>query len=157
MNDGSGADGPGGGSIGATSASDSDMNQATEAQLAPQTRLDKILAVVPRALSSHVHIIFLGVLGIYLVILPLLGVNVSAKSELIGGNYTNVTSDLGACIAAGLTVHLVKRERRRSQRLEELIKSLHDRHDVLQTCVEDAVATAGRAEQAALKAAGGAS
>ena len=40
--------------------------------------------------------------------LPLLGVNVSAKSELIGGNYTNATSDLGRCVATGLTVHLVK-------------------------------------------------
>jgi hypothetical protein len=35
-------------------------------------------------------------LGIYLIVLPLAGVNVSAKSELIGGNFTNVTSDIGA-------------------------------------------------------------
>ena len=77
--------------------SDASATQPVNAQLAPQSRLDKILAVVPRALSNHAHIIFLGVLGIYLVLLPLFGVNVSAKAELIGGNYTNVTSDLGAC------------------------------------------------------------
>ena len=40
-------------------------------------------------------------LGIYLIVLPILGLHVSANSELIGGNYTNVTSDIGACIAAG--------------------------------------------------------
>jgi hypothetical protein len=131
-------------------------NQSVAAQMAPRTRLDKILAIVPRALSSHAHIIFLGALGIYLVVLPLLGVGVSSKSELIGGNYTNVTSDLGACIAAGLTVHLVKRERRRSERLEELVRGLHARHDVLEKRMADALAASERAEAAALNAAGGA-
>jgi hypothetical protein len=131
-------------------------NQSVAAQMAPRTRLDRILAIVPRALSSHAHIIFLGALGIYLVVLPLLGVGVSSKSELIGGNYTNVTSDLGACIAAGLTVHLVKRERRRSERLEELVRGLHARHDVLEKRMADALAASERAEAAALNAAGGA-
>ncbi len=84
-----------------------EASQAVASQLAPTTRFDRALALVPRALSSHAHIIFLGALGVYLVLLPLVGVSVSAKTELIGGNYTNVTSDLGACIAAGLTVHLV--------------------------------------------------
>jgi hypothetical protein len=132
------------------------MNQATAAQIAPQSWLDKVLAFVPRALSSHAHIIFLGALGVYLVLLPLLGVNVSSKSELIGGNYTNVTSDLGACIAAGLTVHLVKRDRGRSRELAELIDSLHLRHDTLERGVAGAVAAAERAEAAAVRAAGGA-
>lgn len=120
-------------------------------QLAPQSRLDKVLGVVPRALSSHLHIIFLGCLGVYLVLLPLFGVNVSAKAELIGGNYTNVTSDLGACIAAGLTVHLVRRDRRRSKELHDLLRTLHSRHDLLQRSVGDAVAAAERAEAAALR------
>ncbi len=122
--------------------------QAVAAQVAPQTRLDKILGFVPRGLSSHVHIIFLGALGIYLVLLPLLGVNVSAKAELIGGNYTNVTSDLGACIAAGLTVHLVKRDRRRALELKHLFHRVHQRHDDLQAAIERAVAAAERAELA---------
>ena len=123
--------------------------QAVSAQTEPQTRLDRILGLVPRALSSHAHIIFLGCLGVYLVLLPLLGVSVSAKSELIGGNYTNVTSDLGACIAAGLTVHLVKRDRRRARELDQWFRRVHERHDVLQAAIDRAVAAAERAEAAA--------
>jgi hypothetical protein len=125
--------------------------QAASVHLPPQTRLDKVLSVVPRALSSHVHIIFLGAMGVYLVLLPLVGLNVSAKAELIGGNYTNVTSDLGACIAAGLTVHLVKRDRRHSRELEELSQALHGRHDKLEEGIQAAVAAAARAEAAAAK------
>ena len=124
-------------------------NQSVAAQIAPQHLLDRVLAVVPRALSSHTHIILLVVLGVYLVVLPLLGVDVSAKAELIGGNYTNVTSDLGACIAAGLTVHLVKRDRRRTQELEQLFDRVHRRHDALADSIERAVAAAERAEAAA--------
>ena len=67
----------------------------------PKSVLDKALQWVPRILSSKPHVIVLMGLGIYLIVLPLAGVNVSARSELIGGNYTNVTSDIGACIAAG--------------------------------------------------------
>jgi hypothetical protein len=128
-------------------------SQAVATQVAPQTPLDKILAFVPRGLSSHAHIIFLAALGIYLVLLPLIGVNVSAKAELIGGNYTNVTSDLGACIAAGLTVHLVKRDRRRSRELEQWFAHVHRRHDVLEAAVGRAVNAAERAEAAASRGA----
>ena len=137
-----------------TSGPPEDASQAVNSQIAAQTRLDKVLAFVPRVLSSHAHIIFLGALGIYLVVLPLLGVNVSAKAELIGGNYTNVTSDLGACIAAGLTVHLVKRDRRRSRELEQMFGRLHGRHDDLVQKVERAAAAAERAEAAATRAPG---
>ncbi|MBV9473220.1 MAG: hypothetical protein JO206_09650 [Solirubrobacterales bacterium] len=131
-----------------TTADSPPDTQAVGAQVAPETRLDRVLAFVPRGLSSHAHIIFLGALGIYLVLLPLFGVNVSAKAELIGGNYTNVTSDLGACIAAGLTVHLVKRDRRRSRELEQWFHRVHQRHDDLQAAIERAVAAAERAEAA---------
>lgn len=131
-----------------TTAQPERSGQAVGAQVEPQTPLDKALALVPRILSSHAHIILLGGLGIYLVLLPLFGLNVSAKAELIGGNYTNVTSDLGACIAAGLTVHLVKRDRRRSRELDELFARLHDRHDTLADRVEQAAAAAERAEAA---------
>ena len=123
--------------------------QAAASQVDPQSRLDHILAVVPRALSSHAHILFLGALGIFLVVLPLVGINVSARAELIGGNYTNVTSDLGACIAAGLTVHLVKRDRRRARDLADLLERLHGHHVELQQGMERAVAAAERAEAAA--------
>ena len=125
--------------------------QAVTAAADPSTRLDRVLAFVPRALSSHAHIIFLTVLGVYLVLLPLFGVDVSARAELIGGNYTNVTSDLGACIAAGLTVHLVKRDRQRSRELKRLFEHLHQRHDSLEQAVERAADAAERAEAAAAK------
>ncbi|MHB8671757.1 MAG: hypothetical protein ACYDAD_14555 [Acidimicrobiales bacterium] len=107
----------------------STIDQFTQEPNAPaESRLAKVLGFVPRALSSKPHIIFLAALGVYLVLLPLLQVHVSAFSELVGGNYTNVTSDLGACIAAGGTVHLVKshREHRREiDRLSELIRQVH--------------------------------
>ena len=45
--------------------------------------------------------------------LPLLRLTVSAKAELIGGNYTNVTSDVGARIAAGATLHIISQGRGR--------------------------------------------
>ncbi len=135
-----------------TSVDSPSDSQPVGAQVAPQSRLDKILGLVPRGLSSHTHIIFLGALGIYLVLLPLLGVNVSSKAELIGGNYTNVTSDLGACIAAGLTVHLVKRDRRRSRELEQWFDRVHRRHDTLEASIDRAVAAAEQAEAAAKRA-----
>ncbi len=132
--------------------SDPLTSQAVTSQVEPQSHLDRILGVVPRALSSHAHILFLGALGVFLVVLPLVGVNVSAKAELIGGNYTNVTSDLGACIAAGLTVHLVKRDRRRARELGELMERIRGHHAELQKGMERAVAAAERAEAAASRA-----
>jgi hypothetical protein len=129
----------------------SDFNQAPDdgSPGEPESVLDRTLAFVPRVLSSHAHIIFLACLGVFLVVLPLVGVNVSARAELIGGNYTNVTSDLGACIAAGLTVHLVKRDRRRSREMQEMFAHLHRRHDALTDAVNRAAAAAERAEAAA--------
>lgn len=127
------------------SPSEASPGQAATAHTAPQTKLDRVLAYVPQALSSHVHIIFLACLGIFLVVLPLVGVTVSARAELIGGNYTNVTSDLGACIAAGLTVHLVRRDKRRSNEFEELLRR---GHEALGVQIERAVTAAQRAEAA---------
>jgi hypothetical protein len=132
--------------------SDADLppdSQAVAAQIAPENKLDKLLGLVPRVLSSHWHIIFLGCLGIYLVLLPLLGVDVSSKSELIGGNYTNVTSDLGACIAAGMTVHLVKRERRSAREFDRWASTVHEHHEALVAALERATTAAERAEAAA--------
>jgi hypothetical protein len=121
----------------------------------PLTRMDRILAYVPRALSSHLHILFLGGLGVYLVALPLFGLHVSSQAELIGGNYTNVTSDLGACIAAGLTVHLVRRDRRRGEQLRELIGDLERRNRLLEERLAETLAAAKRAEEHARRAAKG--
>ncbi|MDA8313895.1 MAG: hypothetical protein M0010_01765 [Actinomycetota bacterium] len=92
------------------------------------SRLARVLALVPRALSSKPHIVFLTALGVYLVLLPLAGVHVSSFSELVGGNYTNVTSDLGACIAAGGTLKVLsshREHRREIERLRSMVEDLH--------------------------------
>ncbi|MDF3288011.1 hypothetical protein [Streptomyces silvisoli] len=98
----------------------------------PAHAFDRILAWVPRALASKVHVIFLVALGIYLVVLPLAHIlTPSATAELIGGNYTNVTSDVGACVAAGGTLHLVRTNRRRSRMEEERLRLARETHRLL--------------------------
>lgn len=107
------------------------IDQMAEGQEAGNTsRLAKVLGFVPRALSSKPHIVFLTGLGVYLVLLPLLSVHVSSFAELVGGNYTNVTSDLGACIAAGGTLHLIRAHRQHRTeiaKLHDLVNELHGR------------------------------
>ncbi|MHB8324287.1 MAG: hypothetical protein ACYDHB_07685 [Candidatus Dormibacteria bacterium] len=97
----------------------------------PESPMDHLLGFVPRILASKLHIFFLLSLGVYLVVLPLLGVLVSAKAELIGGNYTNVTSDVGACIAAGGTLHLIHQARKRSRLEEERLNLTRQMHRLL--------------------------
>jgi hypothetical protein len=80
----------------------------------------RALNAVPRVLSSKLHIIGLFALGIYIVVLPLFGLRVSDKAELIGGNYENTTSDIGACIAAGGTVHLIRKGKERHREIVHL-------------------------------------
>lgn len=109
----------------------------------PQNRFDRILQWIPRLLSSKPHVVGLTLLGIYLVILPLSGVAVSAKSELIGGNYTNVTSDIGACIAAGGTLHLISQSRRRMKLDQERLRLLREVHGLLHHVHADAAAELG--------------
>jgi hypothetical protein len=94
-------------------------------------RLESALGYVPRFLASHAHVIWLMGLGVYLIVLPLCGVDVSAKSELIGGNYTNVTSDIGACIAAGGTLTLVKHQRKQAKAAELRAKTAEATHAIL--------------------------
>jgi hypothetical protein len=84
------------------------------------------LQYVPRALSSHIHIVFLIGLGVYLIVLPILGAKVSSFAELVGGNYTNITSDLGACIAAGGTLHLVSRNRQDRRQARDEFQEIRD-------------------------------
>lgn len=103
----------------------------------PQSRIDRILRWVPRILSSKPHVIVLVGLGIYLIVLPLIGVTVSAQAELIGGNYTNVTSDIGACIAAGGTLHLVSQGRKRRRIEEERLLLARQTHRLLHHVYSD--------------------
>lgn len=109
----------------------------------PRSRLDQILQWVPRLLSSKPHVILLMVLGIYLIVLPLIGVAVSARAELIGGNYTNVTSDIGACIAAGGTLHLISQSRRRRKIDEERLRLARETHSLLHHVYSEAARQLG--------------
>ncbi|WP_406503058.1 hypothetical protein [Streptomyces sp. NBC_00212] len=98
----------------------------------PEGRFDRALALLPRALASKAHVVFLIVLGVYLIVLPLAHIlTPSATAELIGGNYTNVTSDVGACIAVGGTLHLVRANRRRSRMEEERLRLARETHRLL--------------------------
>jgi hypothetical protein len=106
---------------------------------------NRALQWVPRILSSKPHIVSLMALGIYLIVLPLFGIAVSAKSELIGGNYTNVTSDIGACIAAGGTLHLVSQGRRRQKVDAERLTLLKEVHTLLHHLHPEAAAEIGEA------------
>ncbi len=111
----------------------------------PDSLLDRALKWVPRILSSKPHVIVLMLLGVYLIILPLAGVKVSAQSELIGGNYTNVTSDIGACIAAGGTLHLVNQARKRRRIEDERLRLAQETHRLLHYVYRDAAAELGHA------------
>jgi hypothetical protein len=94
-------------------------------------RLEAALGYVPWFLASHVHVIWLMGLGVYLIVLPLCGVDVSAKSELIGGNYTNVSGDIGACIAAGGTLTLVRHQRRQTKAAELRARTADATHAIV--------------------------
>jgi hypothetical protein len=76
-------------------------------------------------------------------VLPLLGVMVSAKAELIGGNYTNVTSDIAASIAAGGTLHLVNQGRKRRQMDEERLRLARETRQLLHHVYGDAARQLG--------------
>jgi hypothetical protein len=124
------------------------MNAVTDlAADHPPSRFDRILQWIPRILSSKPHIVLLTLLGIYLVLVPLLGIVVSAKAELIGGNYTNVTSDIGACIAAGGTLHLVNQGRKRQKVDAERLRLLREVHALLHHVHADTAASLGQPAQ----------
>lgn len=108
-----------------------------------ESKLDRILQWIPRLLASKPHIVALTALGFYLVLLPLFGVEVSSKSELIGGNYTNVTSDIGACVAAGGTLHLITQGRKRRRAEEERLRLTREIHALLHHVHADAAAELG--------------
>ena len=122
---------------------------------APRSRIDQILQWVPRLLASKPHVVWLIGLGVYLIIVPLAGVNVSAKAELIGGNYTNVTSDIGACIAAGGTLHLVSQGRKRGRAEQERLRLARETHRLLHYVYRDAARELGYPAAPGTPAAGG--
>lgn len=110
----------------------------------PASRLERVLGVVPRMLSSKPHIVLLVGLGVYLIVLPLLHIfTPSAGAELIGGNYTNVTSDIGACIAAGGTLHLIRQDRKRGLLEQERLRLASETHTLLHFVHRDAARSLG--------------
>lgn len=82
-----------------------------------ESKIADLLGRLPNLLSSRPVIVFGIVLFFYLFVFAgiatLLGYPdaVSANVQLILGNYTNVSSSVGAGIAAGASLTLVKRQR----------------------------------------------
>ena len=94
--------------------------------------LGRALAAVPTVLSSRVHILWLFVLLLWIVVLAVPFPAIApARIELILGNYTNVTSALGACIAAGGTMTLVHHARRESRFATERHRLTQEVHQLL--------------------------
>lgn len=88
-----------------------------------------LLARVPDVLASKPHIWFLVALFVYLVPMGLLlPAVVPDRAQLILGNYTNVMSALGACIAAGATVKIAHNQRQHHRLVQELHAKLDDLH-----------------------------
>ena len=79
---------------------------------------------IPRALASIASRYVFVILFFYLVVLPITGIYTpSSNAMLEGGNYTNVTGALGACIASavGLAIHRDIKKRHLEQRLHEAL------------------------------------
>ena len=82
-----------------------------------QSRLARALGRLPYLLSSPPIILFGILLFFYLFVFAGLATlfghpgAVSTNTQLIFGNYTNVTSSVGAGIAAGASLTLLKRQR----------------------------------------------
>ena len=99
---------------------------------------NKFLQAIPRILASKVSIFIFLFLFVYLVIFGLIGLWVkwlapSASAQLVLGNYTNVTSALGAAIAAGAsTQHLIQVKKLKSNH-DELVESVKDLHRKIDT------------------------
>jgi hypothetical protein len=79
---------------------------------------------IPRTLASIASRYLFVALFIYLVVLPIAGIYTpSSNAMLEGGNYTNVTGALGACIASavGLAIHRDIKRRHLEQRVHEAL------------------------------------
>jgi hypothetical protein len=86
------------------------------------------LEFVPRILASVASRYLFVALFVYLVVLPISGIYTpSSNAMLEGGNYTNVTGALGACIASavGLQIHREQKKRHLEQRLHEALVRRH--------------------------------
>jgi len=141
--------GPGAGAGTAGTAATAGTARPTQPQEGDQSWLGRALAAVPAVLSSKVHILWLFVLLLWIVILavPFPGI-ASARIELILGNYTNVTSALGACIAAGGTMALAHHAKRESKLAEERHQMTQEVHQLLRLAHPEHAATLDSARAA---------
>ncbi len=101
-------------------------------QSPPRSRTERALDAVPRLLASKIHIGWLLVLFVWLIPVGIFFPALAPDHvQLILGNYTNVTSDMGACIAAGAGL-AVRRQMREHKALmakvHDLTKELHAHH-----------------------------
>lgn len=84
-----------------------------------------VFKILMAIINSVWHVYILLVLGIILVILPIAGVSVSQQVELIGGNYTNVISAIGATIAAATSIKNRVEHHRLREDINEILKHIH--------------------------------
>jgi hypothetical protein len=95
-------------------------------------RLSRLLGRLPYMLSSRPVILFGILLFLYLFVFAgittLLGHPgaVSTNSQLIFGNYTNVTSSVGAGIAAGASLTLLKHQRHTHRVARSALDTAHE-------------------------------
>lgn len=98
--------------------------------MSPLNPFGRLGRAVPRALSSGPHLLFLIGLAVFLVVLPLLHLfTPSATAELIGGNYMNAASAIGAVLAAGHAASIVRRHSIRDvvdHNLRDVLRSIED-------------------------------
>lgn len=99
--------------------------------------MHKFIAVLPKILNSSISIfiflfIYLVIFGLIRMVWPAL--QPSADVQLVLGNYTNVTSALGAAIVAGASTashRAAKQMRKRHDELQKSVDLLHEKIDRL--------------------------
>ena len=144
-------------------ANDNAGGNECDAPDAPASTLARLAAAIPAVLASRAHQLLLLALGAWLIgvplALPFIGwAQPSARAELIGGNWTNVSSALGACIAAGAGIrslhehrrHRLAEEARRetAEATHELLLRLHTRLAAAENQTRTAASKNGTADQA---------
>jgi len=115
------------------------LQQPEQAEQPEQPHQPRFLQAIPRILASTISIFIFIFLFVYLVLFGIAGLFIdwlapSDDMQLIFGNYTNVTSALGAAIAAGAsTQHLtqVRKLRHGHDELKALVLDLHSKVDKL--------------------------
>jgi hypothetical protein len=110
---------------------DDEVNQRGDTA---KSGMERLLGRLPGLLSSKPVIIFGIILFFYLFVFAgiesLLGhpTAVTANTQLILGNYTNVSSSVGAGIAAGAGLTLIKRQRHAHRVAMAAHRAAHDAH-----------------------------